>query len=668
MFFSLLLLIRQVDLTKRPVLVPEPNFLQLDEGNFVLSKETTISYDGSIGNLTKIVKYAQLWIYGATGFNLTISDKPLPHGITFDKSEEDMKDEEYLLKAQTDLIKISSKSYSGWFYGFATLLQLFPPEIYNLKPEVECALVETKECRQYEWNQSASIEWKAQAVTIRDAPRFGYRGVLLDISRHFFTVDAIKRFLRVMAIHKLNQFQIHLTDDPGNRFESFKFPLFQEIGSIRKQSPKPFHPDQGDGKQYGPYFYTQEELRDLVRYSANLAINVVPDFDFPGHSLGVLAAYPQYSCRQKPLEVSCRWGNSIDVYCPGNDDTIKHLEAVLDEITTIFPSNLIHIGGDECSHQRWKTCSKCQARIKKEGLKDVEDLQAWFVSYFANYVVKTFNKRIIGWGEVFHEGLDKSTIVMNWQGIGAAVEAVKKGYNVIDCDRMYLYYNFLQFPAPDVIEYQPSGVMVSYYKAYRKDPYYMIAKENQHLVLGLQCGAWTEYIWEEKSLHYKLFPRFSALAEVAWTQIVNKNWYRHISGQVRVHGKRYPYMGVNPAPYMLKQKPLWKKEMLTTEYKSVSFNLTGAVQLNCPYQAAFIKTGGANNLKVKNVKILVNGEQVAIDIHEGTASFLPNYSAFFDFKLAKAVPTNGKVELVAEIRGDGGVDCEGELLVLAATT
>lgn len=665
----LLLSIKAADLTSRPFIVPEPNEMQVDDGFFVLTKETTISYDKTAGNLSFIANLTKTWINGATGFELTLSDSPLPHGITFKIANQEMTEEEYLLKVNAESATISAKSYNGWLYGFTSLLQLFPPEIYNLKPEVECAMVETTECRKYEWNQSTTIEWKAQAVTIHDTPRFGYRGIMLDASRHFFSLDVIKRLLRIMTLHKLNNFQIHLTDDPGNRFESKKFPKFQEIGSVRKESPKPWSSGQGDGKQYGPFFYTQDQLRDLVRYASQLGINIVPEFEMPGHSLGGLAPYPEFSCRQQPLEVSCRWGGSADVYCPGNDDTIKHIEEVLLEIIDIFPSKFIHIGGDECQHVRWQSCTKCQARIKNEGLKNVGELQGWFISHFADFL-EPHGRRIVGWGEILSEKLSKSAVIMTWQGIMAAVEATKKGYSVLDDANRHFYYNYKQFPENDIYEYNSPLDFVPYWYSYQKDPYYMIEKENRHLILGVQASAWSEFIWgDEPDLHYKLFPRTTALSEVGWTQVVHKNWYRHITGQVRAHRKRMAYMGVMSAPLMLRQEPKWNKDMISTEWKTVSFNLTGAINRgDCSYMAGFIKTGGANNLKVKNVKILVNGEQWARDVHEGIASFLPNYSAFYEWDFTKGTPANAKVELVADICGDKGVDSEGDLVVFATTS
>lgn len=666
------------DNPKIPNIIPFPLEFQINNGFFTLDSDTGISYDSTFPNLSFIINYARTWIYGATQFNLKILSSPMNVGIVFDTPNEErngfksMKDEEYYLSITKDRVLIISSSYNGFLYGFTTFLQLMPPEIYNLDPSIECSLVDTEECRKYDWEPNKGVEWIASCATIKDMPRFGYRGVMLDTSRHFFTVDVIKRLLRVMAILKLNHFQIHLSDDPGNRFESFKYPGFQTVGSIRKSSPKPWASSESDGKQYGPFYYTQDQLRELVQYATNLGITIVPEFEFPGHALGALAPYYQYSCRQVPLEVSCKWGGSIDVFCPGNDETISFLEDVLEEIMEIFPSKYIHIGGDECQKSRWSSCPKCQSRMKTEGLSNVNELQGWMVSHFSNFLDQ-HGRRLVGWGEILEgKGISQSAIVMNWQGIMAAVDATKKGHNTIDDGNRHFYFNYKQFPADDIYEYNSPNDFVPFWYTYQKDPYYLIDPENTHLVLGVQGCAWSEFIWgDEPDLHYKLFPRTTALSEIGWSTNSSKNWPRFYSGYVRSFKKRLEYMGVNPAPLMLHHEIGWTKENLTSDgsFKTLNWNVTKSFNRDCSYDIAFIKTGGSQNvdLKVKNVKIIVGGSELISLPDEQTATFGDdgNYGAFYHFKLENKIGDNKEVELQADVAGTNGDDCEGSIAIYA---
>lgn len=666
------------DMPKNPVIVPIPLEFQINDGYFTLDSDTGLSYDSNFPNLSFIVNYARNWIYGATQFNLKILASPMNVGIVFDTPNEErnglkaMEDEEYSLEVTNDKILIVSSSYNGFLYGFTTLLQLLPPQIYNLDPDIECILVETEECRKYDWEPNKGVEWVARCVTIKDKPRFGYRGLMLDSSRHFFSVDVIKRLLRFMATLKLNHFQLHLTDDPGNRFESFKYPGFQTFGSIRKSSPKPWASSQSDGKQYGPFYYTQEQLRELVKYGSSLGITIVPEFEFPGHALGALAPYYQYSCRQEPLEVSCFWGSSIDVYCPGNDETINFLEDVLEEIIDIFPSKYIHIGGDEVKKTRWSSCQKCQARMKNEGLANVNELQGWMISHFSNFLSQ-HGRRLVGWGEILEgKGISKSAIVMNWQGIMAAVDATSKGHNTIDDSNRHFYFNYKQFPSDDIYEYNSPNDFVPFWYTYTKDPYYMIDTNNTNLILGVQGAAWSEFIWgDEPDLHYKIFPRTTALSEIGWSLNSSKNWERFYSGYVRSMKQRLIYMGANPAPLMLYHEIGWNKDNLNSDgsYKTVKWNVTKSFNRDCSYDIAFIKTEGSQDvdLKIKNVKIFVDGSELISLPDEQIATFGDDgkYGAFYHFKLTSKIGNGKFVELQADLAGTNGSDCEGTVAIYA---
>lgn len=673
-FFAFLI---SSDIPKTPVIIPQPLEFQLNDGYFTLDSDTGLSYDSTFTNLSFIVNYARTWIYGATQFNLKILSSPMNVGIVFDTPNEErnglkaMDDEEYQLTVTKDRVLIISSSYNGFFYGFTTFLQLLPPQIYNIDPDIECTLVDTEECRKYDWEPNKGVVWSSRCVTINDKPRFGYRGVLLDTSRHFFTIDVIKRLIRIISILKINHFQIHLTDDQGNRFESLKYPGFQMIGSIRKSSPLPWDSSKSDNTQYGPFYYTQDQLRDLVKYASQLGVTIVPEFELPGHALGALAPYYKYSCRQMPLRVACQWGSSLEVYCPGNDETIKFIEEVLEEVISIFPSKYIHIGGDEVLKSRWRFCDKCRSRMAAEGFDDVDQLQGWLISHVSDFL-ESKGRRLVGWGEIFQSNISKSAIIMNWQGIMAAVSATNNGYNTIDGSNRHFYFNYKQFPSDDVYEYNSPSDFVPFWYTYTKDPYYMIDPNNTNLVLGVQGAAWSEFIWgDEPDLHYKIFPRSTALSEIGWSLNSSKNWERFYSGYVRSMNKRLIYMGASPAPLMLYHEIGWNKNDLNVDgsFHTVNWNVTKSFNRDCSYDIAFIKTGGSSDcdLKIKNIKIVVGGSELISLPDEKVASFGDdgNYGAFYRFKLDNKIDNGKEVELRADLAGTNGNDCEGTVVVYA---
>lgn len=667
------------DIPKTPIIIPQPLDLQLNDGYFTLDSDTGLSYDSTFSNLSIIVNYARNWIYGATQFNLRILSSPMSVGIVFDTPNEErnglksMEDEEYQLTVTKERVLIVSSSYNGFFYGFTTLLQLLPPQIYNIDPDIECSLVDTEECRKYDWEPNKGVEWSSPCVTIKDKPRFGYRGVLLDTSRHFFTVDVIKRLIRLLAILKINHFQIHLTDDQGNRFESIKYPGFQMVGSIRKSSPLPWDSTKSDNTQYGPFYYTQDQLRDLVKYSSQLGVTIVPEFELPGHALGALAPYYQYSCRQMPLRVACQWGSSLEIYCPGNDETIQFIEDVLDEILSIFPSKFIHIGGDEVIKSRWRFCSKCRSKMEKEGFDDVNQLQSWLISHVSDFLTSR-GRRLVGWGEIFQGNISKEAIIMNWQGIMAAVNATNQGYNTIDGSNRHFYYNYKQFPADDIYEYNSPSDFVPFWYTYTKDPYFMINPDHTKLILGVQGAAWSEFIWgDEPDLHYKLFPRTTALSEIGWCQNETKNWGRFYTGYVRSMKIRLNYMGAMSAPLMLHHEIKWNSDDIKSDgsFNTLRWNVSKSFTRACSYDVAFIKTGGKRdvNLLIKNVKIFVNDSEIISLPDEKIASFGDDdddFAAFYHFKIDNEIDVNSFVELQADFASTTeSTECEGEVVIYA---
>jgi len=398
-------------------------------------------------------------------------------------------------------------SPTGIFYALQTLYQLLPADIYGK-------------------NRSDIKKWEIPCVNIEDAPRFSYRGLHLDVCRHFFPVEFIKKYIDAMAIHKLNRFHWHLTDDQGWRIEIKKYPLLTEIGSQRPETLIGHYyenmPQQFDNKTYGGY-YTQDEAREIVKYAASKFITVIPEIEMPGHAMAAIAAYPYLSCTQKPLNVATKWGVFDDVFCT-RETNFTFLEDVLSEIMAIFPSEYIHIGGDECPKTRWKNCPDCQARIKKLKLKDEHELQSYFIQRIEKFV-NAQGRKIIGWDEILEGGLAPNATVMSWRGIDGGIAAAKSGHNVIMTPMSHCYFDFYQ--AEPATEPTAIGGYVPLIKVYDFEPVpKVLTAEEAKYIIGAQANVWTEYITSASHVEYMAYPRASALSEVLWTNPENKNWTR----------------------------------------------------------------------------------------------------------------------------------------------
>lgn len=409
--------------------------------------------------------------------------------------------EAFHLKIGSDEIVVSANGMAGVRHAVQTLLQLFP-------------ISETP---------GGSVE--LPLLEIDDAPRFGWRGLMLDCSRHFMPVAFIKKLLKWLALYKLNVFHWHLVDDQGWRLEIKRFPKLTEIGGRRKSTlighlstPEPERVY--DGIEHGG-FYTQEEVQEIVAYAADLGIEVVPEIEMPGHSMAALAAYPELSCRGERLPVPGEWGIKEEVYCAGNDETIALLEGVLEEVLSLFPGRYIHVGGDECPKARWHECPKCQQRIKENGLKDEEELQSWFIRHFAAFL-KARGRDLIGWDEILEGGLAPGAAVMSWRGDAGAVHAAQAGHHAVMAMTAYTYLDKCETSDPE----EPVGIggVLPWQQVYGYEPLpASLGADEAPFILGVQGQLWTEYVRDAKEAEYRLFPRLAALAEVAWTQPGNKD-------------------------------------------------------------------------------------------------------------------------------------------------
>ena len=397
---------------------------------------------------------------------------------------------------------------AGFFYALQTLVQLIPPlEIKTLK-------------------EAPQKSFLLPYVYIRDQPRYDWRGMHLDVCRHFFPISFVKRYIDLIAAYKMNTFHWHLTEDQGWRIEIKKYPKLTEIGAWRSGTMiGSFKYKQMDTIRHGG-FYTQKEIKEVVAYATKRHITIIPEIEMPGHSLAAIASYPWLSCTGKKQEVAKTWGVFDDVYCT-KDSTFKFLEDVLTEVMALFPGNYIHIGGDECPKTRWKTCPNCQALMKKENLKDENELQSYFIKRIEKFV-NSKGKQIIRWDEILEGGLAPNAAVMSWRGTEGGIAAAKQKHNVVMSPGKPCYFDHYQSrdktseplaiggfnPLDSVYNYNPTPVSLS--------------DEEAKFIMGAQGNVWTEYILDEKQVEYMAVPRMIALAEVLWTKPENKNFANFI--------------------------------------------------------------------------------------------------------------------------------------------
>ncbi len=474
----------------------------------IIQKEGTFKPEGKVvfvtdnENAEKVAAYFAAKIGKSTGNSPDIrKTKPSSAYISLSLVQDiPVNGEGYLLDVTDKAIELRAKTPRGLFYGMQTLMQLLPAEIESPVPV-------------------KGITWNIPAVSIKDEPRFKYRGMHLDVCRHFAGVDFIKKQLDLLAMFKINTFHWHLTEDQGWRIEIKKYPKLTEVGAKRIE---------GEGNEYGPYFYTQEQVREIVAYAKERFIEVIPEIELPGHAVAAIAAYPGLSCTGKPVEVRNIWGVANDVYCAGNDSVFQFLEDVIAEVIPLFESEYFHIGGDECPKGRWKACPKCQARIKEQGLtaekghSAEERLQSYFVQRIEKFLLK-HNKKMIGWDEILEGGLAPSATVMSWRGEEGGIAAANMGHDVIMTPGNWMYLDKYQGD-PKLLPVTIGGYM-TLEKTYGYEPVpEKIAADKRHHILGAQANVWTEYKYGGKDMEYDIYPRIIALAELSWTPKEKKDY------------------------------------------------------------------------------------------------------------------------------------------------
>ncbi|OFY83948.1 MAG: hypothetical protein A3F72_06170 [Bacteroidetes bacterium RIFCSPLOWO2_12_FULL_35_15] len=508
-------------------LIPLPREVKSSNDNFILTNKTIIVLTND--KFKQEVDYLNNYLKKNYDFQLQIVSVLPTDGNYIFITQPDFEAgfmENYDLSINQNQIVFIAEGNAGLFYGIETLIQLM-------------SLEKTQEV-------------KIACVQINDAPRYQWRGMHLDCSRHFFTKEEVKTYIDYLAMYKFNVFHWHLTDDQGWRIEIKKYPLLTKVGSQRKETiigkPKwdkngePSKDNKYDGIPYGG-FYTQDDIKDIVSYAQLRHITIVPEIEMPGHSLAALAAFPQYSCTGGPFETFTKWGVTDDVYCAGNDSAFLFIQDILTEVIDLFPGKYIHIGGDECLKERWKVCPKCQKRIADEKLKNENELQSYFITRIEKFI-NSKGKQVIGWDEILEGGLAPNAAVMSWRGTGGGIAAAKQKHFVVMTPGKPCYFDHYQ-SKDKTKEPLAIGGFNPLDSVYAYDPTpKTLSEEEGKFIMGAQGNVWTEYITDFSKVQYMSMPRMAALSEALWTPKDKKN-YKDFIVRLKLHSKLLDKMGVN---------------------------------------------------------------------------------------------------------------------------
>ncbi len=510
-------------------IIPLPQSIEARKGVFTLKKDTRIYTPEGQAEWELPAQYFMAMTATSTGYRLVSQPfkkfkEPKSNSIYFLQDPSIVSNEGYILEVKANAVIIRAKTAAGAFYAVQTFRQLLPVEFGGT-------------------HSYGSVKWVAPACLIQDAPRFAYRGMHLDVSRHFFQPVFVKKYIDMLAMHKLNTFHWHLTDDQGWRIEIKKFPELQRIASCRKETLIGHYndmPHRFDEKKYCG-FYTQREIKDIVEYAQKRFVTIVPEIEMPGHALAALSAYPELGCTGGPYEAATKWGIFDDVFCAGNDKTFAFLDDVLAEVVQLFPSTYIHIGGDECPKTRWEACEKCKKRMKDEGLKDAHELQ----SYFVRRMEKTLalhNRKIIGWDEILEGGIAPTATIMSWRGTEGGIAAARAGHDAIMTPGSHCYLDHYQ--SDPAIEPLAIGGLTTLEKAYSYEPIpEELSPEQAKHILGAQGNVWTEYMPKSEQVEYMAYPRACALAEAVWSPKGKRNWADFVK-RIQPHMNRLDAAGV----------------------------------------------------------------------------------------------------------------------------
>lgn len=508
-------------------IIPKPYEQLIGKEDFVFNSETKIiiQKDKNLESLAAyLVNRLRSKNLAQKLYNFEELDDSLnTFRIQLDSDLTELGKEGYLLHINQELINLKAATIKGLFYGIQSFIQLVPSKFFEEEKGIK----------------SFSIP----EVTIKDLPRFSYRGMHLDVCRHMFPVEFIKRYLDIMAYYKFNTFHWHLTEDQGWRIEIKKYPRLMSVSAYRDSTLLGHYrdkPQKYDGKKYGGY-YTQEEVKEIVQYASMRNITIIPEIEMPGHSMAALAAYPELACSDGPFKTATTWGVFKDVYCP-KDNTFTFLEDVLNEVIDLFPGKYIHIGGDEVPKTNWKNCTDCQQLIRSESLENEDELQSYFIKRIEKFL-NSKGRQLIGWDEILEGGLSPNATVMSWRGVEGGIKAAKHGHDAIMTPGSHCYFDHYQANP----NFQPLAIggFTPLKKVYNYNPIPdALSDAESKYILGAQANVWTEYISTPEQVEYMILPRMAALSEVCWSSQNDKDWL-DFQKRLNTHFKVYEVFGYN---------------------------------------------------------------------------------------------------------------------------
>ena len=655
-----------------PGVIPLPQRMEVRSGSFTLGPETHIQSDAAS---LKTAERLAARLRRATGFPFPVNAAaapsatggavtPLRVGVTTEPAKPakpsaagggvitltshgakaSLGAEGYELTVTPTSATIRATEEAGLFYGAVTLAQLLPPEVFAR-------------------STASGVKWSLPCVQIEDQPRFKWRGMMLDVGRHFFKIEDIKPLLDAMALHKLNTFHWHLTDDQGWRIEIKKYPKLTEVGAWRDSSPPYGNRNSDDGQRHGG-FYTQDEIREIVAYAAVRHITVVPEIEMPGHASAAIASYPQLGNDDMPgfaPKVMTRWGVHPYIFAP-KEETFRFLEDVLTEVCELFPSKFIHIGGDEAPKTQWKKSKFAQDVMQREGLKNEEELQSWFVRRIGKFL-ESKNRRLIGWDEIQEGGLPKTATMMVWRDSKWAEHALSLGNDVVMATTSHTYLDYSQAPAATElakgVEFETIGGFLPLSKVYSYNPTFVAktpAQEKQ--ILGTQGQLWGEYFKSIRKVEYMAFPRLTALAEVAWTPQAARN-YDDFLRRLATHNQRLDQLGISHRVDTAVKLGEWTPSQITTAGAVLEWDATKAASGAGQCVVSLSYTRGVHGVGIEWVALLEDGREIARDAHAGFSGGSPRKPTYtLDLPARKA---GARYSVQAKLAGDGGTDSNGEV-------
>jgi len=615
-------------------IVPRPSEMVAGEGHFQLTPKTTVVVDETTRSAGEYLARA---LEPATGHRLTVRRGGRAgrqtNVISLLKSAggASLGAEGYRLTVTTSGIRAEAATAAGAFYACQTIRQLLPADAFSGK-------------------RIADTEWAMPCVRITDRPRFKWRGCVLDSARHIQPKEFIKRFIDLLALHKMNVLHWHLTDDQGWRIEIRRYPKLTEVGAWREES----------GGRYGG-FYTQDDIREIVAYAQRRHVTIVPEIEMPGHCQAALASHPELSCTGGPFRVSTRLGVHADLYCAGKEETFEFLENVLSEVLELFASRVIHIGGDEARKDRWKECPRCQARIRAERLSNEAGLQSYFIKRIGKFLASK-GRQLAGWDEIMQAGLPPKAMVMSWHGTGPGAAAARGGHDAVMLPTSHCYFDYYQSLLPGQPKANGRHIPLGKVYAFEPIPPGLTAEQARH-VLGAYGCLWSEYMPTCRSVEYMAFPRTCALAEVLWSPKARRD-LADFRARLARHLRRLDRLDVAYfAPPDVVGR--WVPAQMAEAFVELEWDVTDLIDGAGPYEAIFLWEAGRHRLNIQWAALLENNREILRDTHDAFSGH-EKKDIFFRFNLKRAAP-NATYALRASVAGGAGTDSAGRVLLRRMT-